>query len=156
MTNWRPQWNRANRPIYEALANALARDIQAGRLAAGDRLPPQRELAEALGVTVPTVTRAYSLAARRGLVGGQVGRGTFVRPPITSDIETGLIDLSINALPPHAHLGEIAARLDSPPTPPAAPRCSTTRRARAATAIAPPAPTGSRVAASMSCHHRSW
>ncbi len=117
MTNWRPQWNRANRPIYEALANALARDVQSGRLAAGDRLPPQRELAEALGVTVPTVTRAYSLAARRGLVGGQVGRGTFVRPPITSDIETGLIDLSINALPPHAHLGEIAARLDLPADP---------------------------------------
>ena len=114
MTKWRPQWDRANRPIYEALANALARDVESGRLSVGDRLPPQRELAEALGVTVPTVTRAYSLAARRGLVGGQVGRGTFVRPAIASDTDSGLVDLSINALPPHAHLGEIAARLDLP------------------------------------------
>ncbi len=115
MTKWRPQWNRADRPIYEALAAALARDVASGRLSVGDRLPPQRELAEALGVTVPTVTRAYSLAARRGLVGGHVGRGTFVRPAITSDTDTGLVDLSINALPPHAFLGEIAARLDLPP-----------------------------------------
>jgi DNA-binding transcriptional MocR family regulator len=114
MTNWRPQWNRADRPIYEALAEAVARDVRSGRLAAGDRLPPQRELAEALGVTVPTVTRAYSLAARRGLVGGEVGRGTFVRPAIAADSEAGPVDLSINALPPHAHLGEIASRLDLP------------------------------------------
>jgi DNA-binding transcriptional MocR family regulator len=114
MTKWRPQWDRANRPIYEALAEALARDVASGRLSAGDRLPPQRELAEALGVTVPTVTRAYSLAARRGLVGGEVGRGTFVRPAITSDTDETLVDLSINAVPPHAHLGEIAARLDLP------------------------------------------
>ncbi len=114
MTNWRPQWDRADRPMYEALARALARDVESGHLAVGDRLPPQRELAEALGVTVPTVTRAYALAARRGLVGGEVGRGTFVRPAISSDTEAGLVDLSINALPPHAHLGEIAARLDLP------------------------------------------
>jgi DNA-binding transcriptional MocR family regulator len=100
--------------MYEALAQALARDVESGRLSAGDRLPPQRELAEALGVTVPTVTRAYSLAARRGLVGGHVGRGTFVRPAISADTGAGLIDLSINALPPHAHLGELAARLDLP------------------------------------------
>jgi DNA-binding transcriptional MocR family regulator len=114
MTKWRPQWNRADRPIYEALAQAVARDVQSGRLAAGDRLPPQRELAEALGVTVPTVTRAYSLAARRGLVGGHVGRGTFVRPAIATDTDAGVVDLSINAIPPHAHLGEIASRLDLP------------------------------------------
>ena len=114
MTIWRPQLDRANRPIYEALATALARDVASGRLSAGDRLPPQRELAEALGVTVPTVTRAYSLAARRGLVGGEVGRGTFVRPAITADTDPRVVDLSINALPPHAHLGEIAARLDLP------------------------------------------
>jgi DNA-binding transcriptional MocR family regulator len=114
MTNWRPQWNRADRPIYAALAQAVANDVQSGRLSVGDRLPPQRELAEALGVTVPTVTRAYALAARRGLVGGEVGRGTFVRPPIAAETEPGLVDLSINALPPHAHLGEIASRLDLP------------------------------------------
>ena len=56
------------------------RDIRAGRLRPGDRLPPQRDLASAIGVTVGTVTRAYQLAARQGLVGGEIGRGTYVRP----------------------------------------------------------------------------
>jgi DNA-binding transcriptional MocR family regulator len=114
---WRPQLARGERPIYEALADAVARDVRAGRLAPGDRLPTQRELADALGVTVPTVTRAYALAARRGWVGGQVGRGTFVKPPIVSDMGSPLLDLSINAVPPHAHLGELAARLDLPRDP---------------------------------------
>ncbi len=113
MTKWRPQLATTERPIYEALANAVGRDISSGRLQPGDRLPPQRELADALGVTVPTVTRAYSLAARRGWVGGEVGRGTFVRPLIASEVD-GLLDLSLNVLPPHAHLGEVAERLELP------------------------------------------
>jgi DNA-binding transcriptional MocR family regulator len=113
MTKWRPQLATTERPIYEALANAVGRDISAGRLRPGDRLPPQRELAEQLGVTVPTVTRAYGLAARRGWVGGEVGRGTFVKPLMAADAE-GLLDLSLNVLPPHAHLGELGARLEFP------------------------------------------
>src|SRR5713101_8810123 len=64
---------------YLAIAEALAGDIKQGRLKPGDRLPTHRDLAYRLGVTVGTVTRAYAEAARRGLVGGEVGRGTFVR-----------------------------------------------------------------------------
>ena len=66
---------------YIAIAEALAGDIRHGRLKPGDRLPPHRGLAYRLGVTVGTVTRAYAEAARRGLVGGEVGRGTYVRDP---------------------------------------------------------------------------
>ena len=58
---------------------AIAADVQAGRLTAGDRLPPQRDLADALGVTVTTVTRGYAEAERRGLVRGEIGRG-HLRP----------------------------------------------------------------------------
>lgn len=64
---------------YEAIAEAIAAAVASGTLAPGDRLPPQRELAHRLGVTVGTVGRAYSLAEQRGLVRGEVGRGTFVR-----------------------------------------------------------------------------
>jgi DNA-binding transcriptional MocR family regulator len=110
---WAPAIDLSQRPIYRALADALGRDVEAGRLAPGDRLPAQRDLADALGVTVPTITRAYALAARRGWIGGEVGRGTFVRPPL--GVEAGeLLDLSINALPPHVFLGELATRLDFP------------------------------------------
>jgi DNA-binding transcriptional MocR family regulator len=111
---WLPQISGDARPFYKALADAMGRDIAAGRLVAGARLPPQRDLAEALGVTVPTITRAYALAARRGLIDGTVGRGTFVRPPLSADEADAATDLSVNAVPAHAHLGELAARLELP------------------------------------------
>jgi DNA-binding transcriptional MocR family regulator len=112
--SWTPRLRDA-KPMYLALATAIADDIQAGRLTPGDRLPPQRDLAETLGVTVTTVTRGYAEAARRGLVSGEVGRGTYVRPPAFGPTvrhrELGLLDLSMNTLLPHAHAGEITARI---------------------------------------------
>lgn len=111
---WTPRL-RGGVPVYLAIATAIAEDIQAGRLASGDRLPPQRDLADTLGVTVTTVTRGYAEAARRGLVSGEVGRGTYVRPPAfgpsIGNRDRGLLDLSVNTLLPHAHAGEITARI---------------------------------------------
>ncbi|MFP2906993.1 GntR family transcriptional regulator [Pyxidicoccus sp. 3LFB2] len=79
MTSWTPQLRGRDGPLYRVIADALAADIDEGRLAPGTRLPTHRELAETVGVTVGTVTRAYAEAERRGLIGGEVGRGTFVR-----------------------------------------------------------------------------
>lgn len=79
--SWSPDLSKFDGPKYRAIADALAADIKTGALVAGTRLPPQRELAWALGVTLGTVTRGYQEAERRGLVGGEVGRGTFVRAP---------------------------------------------------------------------------
>ena len=71
-------------PKYRAIAAALAEAIETGRLSPGDRLPTQRDLAWQLGVTVGTVSRAYGEIERRGLLSGEIGRGTFVRtaPPL--------------------------------------------------------------------------
>ncbi|GAB4372991.1 MAG: PLP-dependent aminotransferase family protein [Kiloniellaceae bacterium] len=85
MTNWTPSLDDAAGPRYLAIADALARDIAAGRLKAGDRLPTHRDLAWHLGVTVGTVSRAYAEAERRGLTSGEVGRGTFVNVPAMAD-----------------------------------------------------------------------
>lgn len=63
---------------YQKVAEALETGIRQGLLLPGDALPTQRALAEALGVTVGTVTHGYSEAAQRGLVSGVTGRGTFV------------------------------------------------------------------------------
>ena len=79
MTIWTPDLNGRGGPRYVAIADALAADIQAGRIARGARLPTHRDLAYRLGVTVGTISRAYAEAERRGLIGGEVGRGTFVR-----------------------------------------------------------------------------
>ena len=79
MTLWSPDVQHRGGPLYRAIVEALAADVAQGRLAHGTRLPTHRDLAETLGVTVGTVSRAYTEAARRGLVSGEVGRGTFVR-----------------------------------------------------------------------------
>jgi DNA-binding transcriptional MocR family regulator len=69
---------RRGLPLFKAVAEAIAGAIADGRLKPGDRLPTHRALAHEIGVTVSTVTEAYREAARRRLVGGEVGRGTFV------------------------------------------------------------------------------
>ena len=76
---WTPSILDSQGPIYLAIADALGGDIETGRLKPGDRLPTHRDLARHLGVNVMTVSRAYAEASRRGLVEGEVGRGTFVR-----------------------------------------------------------------------------
>ena len=78
MTNWMPELVRTGAPIYVEIADAIARDIDSGRLAPGEKLPPQRNLAFDIKVTVGTISRAYALARERGLVTGEVGRGTYV------------------------------------------------------------------------------
>lgn len=81
MTIWQPTLEDDGKPRYAALADALARDIGAGKLKPGDRLPTHRDLAWSLGVTVGTVSRAYAEAAKRGLTTGEVGRGTYIKDP---------------------------------------------------------------------------
>jgi len=64
---------------YIQLAAAIEAAIGDASLAAGDRLPTHRALADLLGVTVGTITRGYAEAERRGLVEARVGSGTFIR-----------------------------------------------------------------------------
>ncbi len=96
MTIWTPEIDEIAGPRYLAIANCLAADVRSGRLAAGDRLPTHRDLAETLGLTVGTVTRAYAEAERHGLVHGEVGRGTFVGPTAAALAAAGPIDLGLN------------------------------------------------------------
>ena len=105
MTMWAPDLASRSGPRYLAIVEALAADVGSGPLSSGSRLPTHRDLAETLGVTVGTVSRAYAEAARRGLVSGEVGRGTFVRarslPSFSPGLRTsGLLDLSQNHPPP--------------------------------------------------------
>lgn len=76
---WLPKFDKRSGPKYRAIVNALRNDIAKERLEPGSQLPTQRALADALGITVSTVTRAYSEAKRVGLIDGEVGRGTYVR-----------------------------------------------------------------------------
>ncbi|MCV6586610.1 MAG: PLP-dependent aminotransferase family protein [Marinibacterium sp.] len=78
---WCPDVSADQGPLYQAIATAISRDIRAGVLRPGQRLPPQRALAERLGIDFTTVSRAYAAAGKQGLVEGRVGQGTFVCEP---------------------------------------------------------------------------
>lgn len=78
MTNWLPNLTEGSGPLYLRLADQIETDIEQGVLPAGAKLPPQRDLAYDIGVTIGTIGRAYALVRERGLVSGEVGRGTFV------------------------------------------------------------------------------
>ncbi len=109
---WRPRLIDSARMKYLGIVEALEADVRSGRVARGERLPPQRAIAEALDVDLTTVTRAFNEARRRGLVAAQAGRGTFItekadgaEPP---EYAHPLIDLSMN-IPPQP--GELFRRL---------------------------------------------
>ncbi|MET2827162.1 PLP-dependent aminotransferase family protein [Mesorhizobium shangrilense] len=78
MTNWLPDLTTGSGPLYQRLADAIESDIDKGTIDPGAKLPPQRDLAYDIGATVGTVGRAYQLLRERGLVSGEVGRGTYV------------------------------------------------------------------------------
>jgi DNA-binding transcriptional MocR family regulator len=80
--NWFPRLPCGEGPRYLQIVAALHNDIATGLVAAGQQLPTQREMALKLNLSIGTVSKAYAAAERRGLISGQVGRGTFVLPAI--------------------------------------------------------------------------
>src|SRR5271154_1415379 len=63
---------------YLKLADAVAAEIASGTPNPGRRLPPQRSFAYERKIAVSTASRVYAELLRRGLVVGEVGRGTFI------------------------------------------------------------------------------
>ncbi|PJF08064.1 PLP-dependent aminotransferase family protein [Pseudorhodobacter sp. MZDSW-24AT] len=105
MTSWVPRFGTSGKPRYLEIADAIERDASSGVLTAGAQLPPQRRLADVLGLDFTTISRAYTEAQSRGLVESHVGRGTFVRArpgavgPVADPRRAREQDLAMN-LPP--------------------------------------------------------
>lgn len=68
-------------PLYTQLYARLAEQISTGAFKPGDRLPPERELAETMNVSRITARQALDALAKKGLVYREQGRGTFVAEP---------------------------------------------------------------------------
>nr|WP_298718778.1 PLP-dependent aminotransferase family protein [uncultured Steroidobacter sp.] len=85
--------------LHERLAAAVERLISERRYQPGDRLPTHRELAEQAGVAIGTVTKALELLSSRGILRGEVGRGTFVSDVRIPPVGSGIVDLAINGPP---------------------------------------------------------
>jgi len=65
-------------PIYQQIINKVGRQIATGALAAGTSLPSVRSIASDLGVNPMTVSKAYSILERDGVVVRQPGVGMLV------------------------------------------------------------------------------
>ncbi|MDO3432484.1 PLP-dependent aminotransferase family protein [Rhizobium sp. CBN3] len=122
MKDWHPDLSRSSSPRYMAIADLIETDLRSGHLVAGDRLPPQRELAKRLNVDFTTVARGYVEAQKRGLVDSHVGRGTFVTGAAVRQHQdlgadyapdprrASVVDFSMN-LPPEPDDLELIARM---------------------------------------------
>lgn len=111
---WSLALRDSGRPAYLAVADAIGEDIHTGRLAAAERLPPLRVVAEHLHLNYSTVARAYAEAERRGLIESQAGRGTFVRAatPRTGvgPSRASLVEMTMN-FPPEPADGALLDRM---------------------------------------------
>jgi GntR family transcriptional regulator len=66
-------------PLYQQIAELLIRDIAAGRLIDGERLPPEREMAANLGIAVGTLRQALKSLTEKGLLVRVQGSGNYVQ-----------------------------------------------------------------------------
>jgi len=69
----------ANQRIYQQIVDQISRMVRDGSLRPGDRLPPERQLAEEFGVSRAAVREALSALGLMGLIEVRQGEGTFVR-----------------------------------------------------------------------------
>ncbi|HEY3684834.1 MAG TPA: PLP-dependent aminotransferase family protein [Streptosporangiaceae bacterium] len=77
------------RPYYTALAHAVRDRIRDGRLPLRVRLPAERDLAQALGVSRTTVTAAYDRLRDDGYIDSRRGAGSWTTLPLTGTPESG-------------------------------------------------------------------
>lgn len=78
-SHWVSRLRQSELPAYQLIPDLLAEDLQRGRLAPRDRLPPLRDLAHQLGLNYTTVVRGFAQARERGLIASRPGLGSYVR-----------------------------------------------------------------------------
>lgn len=66
-------------PIYMQISELVIRDIAAGRLVDGQKLPPERDFARAHGTTVRTLRKALLELEKKGLLERRQGSGNYIR-----------------------------------------------------------------------------
>lgn len=124
--NWHPLPGRRRVAGYAALAGAVRGLLADGRLPLGVRLPAERELAAALGVSRTTVAAAYRLLRESGHLTSRRGAGSWTTLPAghrvagsglwAADDEPEVIELTQAAMaaPPQLAAAAAAAVADLP------------------------------------------
>lgn len=78
-THWKRRLQQSALPAYQLIPELIAEDLEHGRIAPRERLPPLRDLAVALALNYTTVVRGFAEARDRGLIASRPGLGTYVR-----------------------------------------------------------------------------
>jgi GntR family transcriptional repressor for pyruvate dehydrogenase complex len=79
--------------VSAQIAEQIRSSILGGEFAPGDRLPPERELAEMFGVSRPTLREALNVLSAAGLVESYQGGGTIVKSLVEMDDGSPLLSL---------------------------------------------------------------
>jgi GntR family transcriptional repressor for pyruvate dehydrogenase complex len=100
--------------IYEEIVRQIRMLIADGHLKSGDRLPPERDLAERFRVSRTSVREAMRALESRGLIGIRPGEGAFVREV---SIEALVEPLALVIMTQRAAIGDLyeARRMLEPP-----------------------------------------
>ncbi len=82
---------------YQQITQQIVNAVRDGVLRPGDRLPPQRDLAQTMGVDLTTVTRAYTEVRHAGLLDAHGAGGSYIANTLAERDQT--VDLGMN-IPP--------------------------------------------------------
>ncbi len=108
------EWARPGSPAYQALADGIRHLVLDGRVPVGARLPAERELAVALGLSRTTVAAAYAALRGTGHLASRRGSGSVTRIPRSAPHAEGggreVADMSRAAVPAAPALAEAAMR----------------------------------------------
>ncbi|UOR01147.1 FadR family transcriptional regulator [Leucobacter allii] len=101
--------------VPDRLSVDLERLILEGELGAGDRLPPERELASYLGVSRVSIREALRELENRGLIDRKPGRGTIVlRPGERASTALGELGIVAGLKPELRDIMELRAIVEPP------------------------------------------
>ncbi|CAQ01154.1 putative GntR-family regulatory protein [Clavibacter sepedonicus] len=108
------EWARPGAPVYQALADGIRHLVLDGRVPVGARLPAERELATALGLSRTTVAAAYAALRGTGHLASRRGSGSVTRIPRSAPHAEGggreVADMSRAAVPAAPALADAATR----------------------------------------------
>jgi DNA-binding GntR family transcriptional regulator len=107
-------------PVYQQIAELLARQIKAGYWHTGERLPTEAALAQTLGVAVGTLRKSLALLEQQGVLERIQGSGTYVKTVQGTSQIYELFRLELKDGPglPTAQIMDLALRAAEPSMPP--------------------------------------
>ena len=79
-------WSEGPGPLHRKLSDAIRSAAEKGRLASGERLPSERDLAQRLAVSRSTVVTAYDTLRSEGVLESRQGSGTYLRVAVSPDM----------------------------------------------------------------------